>query len=97
MKTVAEAVQRHLDITAELKALKAEQKALAEAILTEMDETGAKFVPGTDDDHGLKKVETVRWTLNQKQVKEEMGEDWVVAHSRQGLVTSLRLARETTS
>ncbi len=94
MKTINEAVQRHLDITAQIKELTAERSALGEAITAHADDTGEKFFPGTEDDHGLKLVETVRWTLDQKSVKEELGEDWVVAHSKQGLVRSLRLSRE---
>jgi len=91
---INEAVQRHLDITAEIKRLSETRDAIGEAIKTEMEVSETKFIVGTDDDHGLKMVETVRWTLNQKQVKEEMGDDWVIAHSRQSLVKSLRLARE---
>ena len=91
---INEAVQRHLDITAAIKELSAERSALGEAITSHADETGETFVVGTEDDHGLKVVDTVRWTLDQKLVKEEMGEDWVISHSKQGLVRSLRLSRD---
>jgi len=89
-----QAVQQHLDLTARIKSLNEQRSALGNAILTGMDEQETSFVVGTEDDHGLKKVETVRWTLNQKAVKEEMGDEWVTAHSTQGLVTSLRLSRD---
>jgi len=94
MLNINEAVQKHLDITAQVKALNEEKKALTSAIISGLDEAGEKFAVGTEDDHGLKLVETVRWTLNQTAVKEELGEDWVTAHSNQTLVSSLRLSRE---
>lgn len=91
---INQAVQAHLNLTAQIKALSAERSALGEAITLHADETGEKFMAGTEDDHGLKVVDTVRWTLDQKRVKEEMGEDWVTSHSKQGLVRSLRLSRD---
>lgn len=94
MLNVNQAVQRHLDIAAQIKALKDEQSALGNAIQSEMDQRGVTFVVGTDDDHGLKKVEVVRWTLDTKAAKVELGEAWVNSHSKQSLVKSLRLSRE---
>jgi hypothetical protein len=91
---VNEAVQTHLDITAQIKELTAQRSALGEAITLHADETGETFIVGTDDDHGLKVVDTVRWTLDQTAVKAELGDDWVIAHSKQGLVRSLRLSRD---
>jgi len=91
---INQAVQAHLDLTAKIKALQVEQKALGEAIKNEMAETGTKFFTGLGTDTGLQLVESVRWSLNQTLVKEEMGEDWFVAHSGQSLVQSLRLSRE---
>jgi hypothetical protein len=94
MLNAHQAVQAHLDNASEIKRLQAENKALANAIQTEMDIRDVTFIVGTDDDHGLKRVETVRWTLDTKAAKEELGEDWVIANSKQALVTSLRLARD---
>lgn len=88
------AVQTHLDNAAQIKSLQAANKALAQAILTHMDEENVQFVEGTSDDHGLKRVETVRWTMNTAKAKAELGEDWVIANSKQALVVSLRLSRE---
>ena len=94
MLNAHQAVQAHLDNAAEIKRLQAENKALANAIQTEMDIRKVTFIVGTDDDHGLKRVVTVRWTMDTKAAKEELGEDWVIANSKQALVTSLRLARD---
>jgi hypothetical protein len=91
---INQAVQRHLDIDAKIKSLTAEKKALKEAIVSGMEGQGVKFVTGTDDDHGLKLVEAVRWTMDTKAAKEELGEDWVLANSKQALVVSLKLSRE---
>ena len=93
--TVNEAVQSHLDITAQIKELSEQRSTLTEAIISEFEATGVKFIAGTVDDHGLKLVEAVRWALNQKAVKEELGENWVTSHSTQTLVKSLRLSRES--
>ena len=92
--TPAEAVQEHLEIEAQVKALTARKKILKEAVMTAMDEDGVKFIAGTNDDHGLKLVETVRWTMDTTAAKEELGDAWVTAHSKHALVTSLRLSRE---
>jgi hypothetical protein len=37
-------------------------------------------------------VSSVRWTLDQKGLKEEYGEQWFTAHSRQQLVSSVRFS-----
>ena len=91
---VHEAVQRQLDITAQVNELNKEKKFLTNAIITELENSGDKFAVGTVDDKGLKLVETVRWTLNMNAAKEELGEDFVNANSKQALVVSLRLSRE---
>jgi hypothetical protein len=91
---VNEAVQRQLDITAQINELNQEKKFLTNAIITELENSGDKFAVGTVDDKGLKLVETVRWTMNTKAAKEELGDDWVNANSKQTLVQSLRLSRE---
>ena len=90
---VNEAVQEHLDLTYQIKILEKERDVLREAIFTHMAEAGVDFVIGTEDDHGLKKVESVRWTLDTAKVKEEMGDGWVTARSKTSLVKSLRLSR----
>lgn len=94
MKAISFAVQEHLDLTAKIKELTAERSALGEAITSRMAETGETFIAGTDDDHGLKLVESVTWRLDKKKVTESMGEEWVTEHSTHGLVRSLRLSRE---
>ena len=91
---INEAVQGHMNLTAQIKELTAQRSALGEAITLHADETGETFIVGTDDDHGLKIVDTVRWTLDQQAVKAELGDAWVVAHSKHGLVRSLRLSRD---
>ena len=90
---VNEAVQEHLDLTARIKLLEKERDVLKEAIFTHMAEAGVDFVVGTEDDHSLKRIESVRWTLDTAKVKEEMGDAWVTARSKTSLVQSLRLSR----
>jgi hypothetical protein len=36
--------------------------------------------------------EAVRWTINTKGLREEFGEDWVTARSKQSVVTTVRVA-----
>tara|TARA_R100000544_G_C2171209_1_gene32317 strand:+ start:127 stop:414 length:288 start_codon:yes stop_codon:yes gene_type:complete len=90
---INQAVQRHLDIDAKIRALTTEKKALKEAIVSEMEDQKTNFFVGTDDDHGLKLVEAIRMTLDTKAAKEELGEEWVDAHSKAALVVSLKLSR----
>jgi|TARA_R100000935_G_scaffold55055_1_gene84638 hypothetical protein len=90
---INQAVQRHLDIDAKIRALTTEKKALKEAIVSEMEDQKTNFFVGTDDDHGLKLVEAIRMTLDTKAAKEELGEEWVGAHSKAALVVSLKLSR----
>lgn len=89
-----QAVQAHLDNAAEIKRLQAENKALGVSIQTAMKETGVTFIPGTEDDHGLTLVESVRWVFPTQLAKDQLGEEWVTANSKQSLVRSLRLGRE---
>ena len=91
---INQAVQRHLDIDAKIRALTTEKKALKEAIVSEMEDQKTNFFVGTDDDHGLKLVEAM--TLDTKAAKEELGEEWVGAHSKAALVVSLKLSRGDT-
>ncbi len=73
------------DLDAQIKALQAEAKE----VKTELHDRKVETVTG--ERFQVTRTETVRWSLDTKAVKEEYGEDWYVAHSKQAVVEGLRI------
>ena len=69
----------------------------AKAIKTRLDAAKAEFKSrkldsAAGDRFTITRSDAVRWTLNAKGLKDEMGENWCNARSRTASVTSLRVA-----
>ena len=86
-------IQKHLDLTAQIKELQAEQKLLTVKIKDQMEKEKTNFLKGMSN-IGLKLVEAISWSIKTADIKEEMGEAWVLKRSRQSTSRSLRLSRE---
>ncbi len=85
---VTSKVNAYLAVDAEIKRLEKERTELRDALLN----TDAEYFEGKDG--ALKVIETVRWNLKTKEVKEEMGEDWWVKRCASALVVSLRVTKK---
>lgn len=86
-------IQKHLDLTAQIKELQAEQKLLTVKIKAQMEKEETNFLKGMTN-VGLKLVEAVAWKIKSAEVKEEMGEDWWTKRCSPSTSRSLRLSRE---
>jgi hypothetical protein len=73
------------DLDAKIKALQAEAKL----VKTELHDRKVETVAG--ERFQITRTETVRWTLDQKALKEEFGEEWYNERSKQAVVESLRI------
>jgi hypothetical protein len=73
------------DLDAKIKALQAEAKL----VKTELHDRKVETVAG--ERFQITRTETVRWTLDQKALKEEYGEEWYNERSKQAVVESLRI------
>mgnify|MGYP003109254965 CR=1 FL=1 len=85
-------VDQFLTISAEIKQLQKKQQELRGLILETMDDNDVRFIAGSNDALGVVKSETVRWTLDTKAVREEMGDVWADQRSNMTPVVSLRVS-----
>ena len=84
-------VDQFLSVSAEIKQLQKKQKELRELLLETMDDNDVQFISGSNGE-GVVKSETVRWTLDTKAVREEMGDVWADQRSNMTPVVSLRVS-----
>jgi hypothetical protein len=84
-------VDQFLSVSAEIKQLQKKQKELRGLILETMDDNDVQFISGSNGE-GVVKAETVRWTLDTKAVREEMGDVWADQRSNMTPVVSLRVS-----
>lgn len=85
LATLVHIADEYIEVDEQIRALTERKAALRECILAHNAE---RLVCGRGE---INRVETVRWTLDQKAVKAAMGDDWVTAHSRCAHVVSLRV------
>lgn len=84
-------VDNFLNVSAEIKKLQTKQKELREFLLETMDENDVTFLAGKNGE-GVVKAESIRWTLDTKAVREEMGDVWFDTRSNMKPVVSLRVS-----
>ena len=84
-------VDNFLNVSAEIKRLQKKQKELREFLLETMDNNDVEFLAGKNGE-GVVKAESVRWTLDTKAVREEMGDVWADQRSNMTPVVSLRVS-----
>ena len=84
-------VDQFLTISAEIKQLQKKQQELRGLILETMDDNDVTFLAGKNGE-GVVKAESVRWTLDTKAVREEMGDVWADQRSNMTPVVSLRVS-----
>ena len=88
MNTVDEFIQ----LDSKIKELSRRRDALKKEVLEAMDAAKQDFLFGSANTICLKKIETIRSTLDTKAVKVEMGETWFNKRTKCALVTSLRVS-----
>tara|TARA_Y100000593_G_scaffold19768_1_gene39700 strand:+ start:267 stop:572 length:306 start_codon:yes stop_codon:yes gene_type:complete len=84
-------VDQFLNVSAEIKQLQKKQKELREFLLEAMDDHDVTFLAGKNGE-GVVKAESIRWTLDTKAVREEMGDVWADQRSNMTPVVSLRVS-----
>ena len=84
-------VDNFLNVSAEIKRLQKKQKELREFLLETMDNNDVEFLAGKNGE-GVVKAESVRWTLDTKAVREELGDVWADQRSNMTPVVSLRVS-----
>ena len=84
-------VDNFLNVSAEIKRLQKKQKELREFLLETMDDNDVEFLAGKNGE-GVVKAESIRWTLDTKAVREEMGDVWADQRSNMTPVVSLRVS-----
>lgn len=84
-------VDNFLNVSAEIKRLQKKQKELREFLLETMDDNDVEFLAGKNGE-GVVKAESIRWTLDTKAVREEMGDVWFDQRSNMTPVVSLRVS-----
>ena len=84
-------VDTFLSISAEIKQLQKKQKELREFLLKAMDDNDVTFLAGKNGE-GVVKAESIRFTLDTKAVRDEMGDVWFDTRSNMKPVVSLRVS-----
>ena len=84
-------VDNFLNVSAEIKRLQKKQKELREFLLETMDDNDVEFLAGKNGE-GVVRSESVRWSLDTKAVREELGDVWADQRANMTPVVSLRVS-----
>tara|TARA_R110000787_G_C13362136_1_gene440120 strand:+ start:838 stop:1134 length:297 start_codon:yes stop_codon:yes gene_type:complete len=91
MSRIRNKVDTFLNVSAEIKLLQKKQKELREFLVEVMDDHSVAFLAGKNGE-GVVKVDSVRWALDTKAVREEMGDVWFDQRSNVAAVVSIRVS-----